>query len=306
VIEVRDRAWEWTSHLTASYFQRGAKLSDQLARGLRRVDPAPLHGTRFFFATLPPGATFQMGNGALTRHLYRDTSLASYFYSQFSESTAADRPCRFLYWDGVSFAPLYRGSSAPWFQVGADLFLFGHPAGAAHAFRRGLAEGEGREDHLYWLGWAEFLTGDRPRAEAAWRSFGAVDDTARYHWQLMRASNALLARDTTLSRRLLFDAIHAGIGRPEAHAALGRLLETRQLKYALMELQVAVFLDPRDLRSRHRLILGLVEVQLDEAARRELEALKRIDPAWRRDYALALASWVLDRRSNSGAQVMEF
>lgn len=306
VRSISDRTWGWTTHLNVSYFRRAADLSERLASGLHRSEPKPPPGTRFFFATLPPNAAFQMGNGALIRELYRDPTLASYFYSQFSESTAADRPCRFLYWDGVAFEPLYRGSASPWFQVGADLFLFGHPAGAAHAFRRGLVEGEGREDHLYWLGWAEFLTGDRPRAEASWRSFGAVDDTARYHRTLMRASNALLARDTTLSRRLLFEAIHAGIGRPEAHAALGRLLESRQLKYGLMELQVASFLDPRDFLSRRHLIAGLVEVRLDEAARRELDALMRVDPAWRRDPALVAAKAVLDSRSGAGPEAMEF
>jgi hypothetical protein len=151
---VTEDAWGWTSHLTTFYFQRGAALTDTLRRALRRIEPSPPHGTRFFMATLPPWAGFQSGNGPLIRDLYRDTSLASYFYSQFGYATAGDRPCRFLYWDGVPFEPIYSAASEPWFQVGSDLLLLERPAGAAHAFRSGLAAGEMRQDHLYWLGWA--------------------------------------------------------------------------------------------------------------------------------------------------------
>src|SRR6185295_5830454 len=100
-----------TSHLTNFYFRRGAALTDTLRLALRRIEPAPARGTRFFIATLPPWAGFQGGNGPLIRDLYRDTSLASYFYSQFDYATAGDHPCRFLYWDGVRFEPLYGARS---------------------------------------------------------------------------------------------------------------------------------------------------------------------------------------------------
>lgn len=303
---VADRPWGWTSHLTAFYFQRGAELSGMLRRGLRDYEPHPAPGTRFFFATLPSWSGFQMGSGALVRTLYRDTSLAGYFYSQFSESTAADRPCRFLMWDGIQFAPLYRRAREPWFQVGSDLLLLDRPAGAAHAFRRGLAAGEGHPDHLYWLGWAELWRGRRPEAEAAWRAFGAHDDSAAYLASLTAARDAFQAQDTLGARRKLFEAVRAGIGLPEAHGALGELLESRQLKYALLELKVAAFLDRRDARARRHLALGLVAMRLDEAARMVFEEVARIDPGWARDSTLARARSTLDRRSGAGTSVVEF
>ncbi len=308
---VSDRPWGWTSHLTAFYFQRGAALGDTLRRHLRAVEPAPPRGTRFFFATLPPWAGFQMGNGPLIRDLYRDTSLASHFYSQFSESTASDRPCRFLYWDGSRLAPLYGRSAEPWFQVGTDILLIGRPAGAAHAFRRGLAAGEARPDHLYWLGWAELWRGRRPEAEAAWVAFGARDDPAGYQAHLLAARDALLAGDSLTARRQLLDAIRRGIGRPEAHGALGELLvgparASRQLKYALLELKVAAFLNPLDLRARRDLVVGLTAVRLDEPARRELDALAHAAPLWAADSAVVRARRELDRRSHAGIAVMEF
>jgi hypothetical protein len=303
---VTDRPWGWTSHLTTYYFHRGAALTDTLRRELRELEPAPPAGTRFFFATLPPWAGFQAGNGPLIRDLYRDSTLASFFYSQFSDTTAEDRPCRFLYWDGVSFAPLYGGAQEPWFQVGSDLLLFDRPAGAVHAFHRGLRAGEARPDHLYWLGWAELWRARRAEAEAAWAAFGARDDPRGYDAAMVSARDALFAGDTLSARRHLFAAIRNGIGRPEAHGALGELLEGRQLKYALLELKVAAFLNPRDVRARRDLVVGLVTVRLDEAARRELEALLRAAPGWAADSTLARARRTLDARSGAGATVMEF
>jgi hypothetical protein len=303
---VSDRPWGWTSHLTAFYFQRGAALSDTLRRELRHLEPTPPRGTRFFFATLPSWAGFQSGNGPLIRDLYRDPTLASFFYSQFSDSTAGDRPCRFLYWDGASFVPLYGRTTEPWFQVGSDLLLFGRPAGAAHAFRRGLAAGEAHLDHLYWLGWAELWRGRRPEAEAAWQAFGARDDPRGYDAEMLAGRDALLGGDTLSARRHLFAAIRSGIGRPEAHGALGELLERQQLKYALLELKVAGFLNPLDLRARRDLFTGLVAVRLDDAARRELAALARLDPGCDSNSTVARARRELDRRSGAGMTVMEF
>ena len=101
-------------------------------------------------------------------------------------------------------------------------------------------------------------------------------------------------------------AIRSGVGRPEAHGALGELLLGRQLKYALLELKVAAFLDPRNLLARRDLTAGLERVRLDQAARRELESLVRFYPAWADDSTLSAVRRALDRRSGARAAVMEF
>jgi hypothetical protein len=288
---VRDDPWGWTSHLTSFYFERGASLSTQLARDLRRIEPHPPAGTRFFFATLPPWAGFQMGNGALIRTLYRDASLESHFYSEYSDSIAANRPCRFLYWDGTSFAALYPRIERAWFQVGGDLLLLDRPRGARDAFRRGLVEGGERADLLYWLGWAELWNGDRGQAEAAWRAFGAADDSSAWAAHLAGADRALAGRDSIGARRELMAAVGAGIGRPRTHTRLGELLWRSRgapalRKYALLELTVGVWLEPDDAAARRALALGLGEARLDAGAARQLAALAALDPGWRRDAEL--------------------
>jgi hypothetical protein len=301
-----DRPWGWTSHLTSFYFQRGAMLCDAMSASLKALAPAPPRGSRFFFATLPPWAGFQMGNGALIRELYRDPTLDSYFYTAFSETTAADRPARFVYWDGAELRDLYPNPRDAFFQAGSDLLLLDRPAGAAHAFRRGLAAGGDRMDHLYWLGWAELWAGDRARAEATWKQFGAVDDSLFWSAHLRAAHNRLGAGDTLDARRHLIRAIEFGMGRPEAHAVLGELLLEERPKYATLELKVASWLKPEDWRARRFLTLGLAAARLDDAARRELEALMRVYPEWRNDSVLVDVARVLDRRNTGGATVARF
>lgn len=289
---IRDQRWGWTSHLTPFYFERGAELTTRLAGELKRIEPEPKSGTRFFFATLPPWAGFQMGNGALIRTLYHDPSLESYFYSEYSDSVSGGRPCRFLFWNGVALERLYPHLASPWFQVGGDLILLGHPAGARDAFRRGLSEGGERADLFYWLGWTDLWTGRREEGEAAWRELGAHDDSLQWSKHLRLAHDALGDRDSLHARRELAQALHFGIGRPEAHAVLGELLAPIQPKYAMLELTVAVWLKPNDWIARRALTLALGEARLDESAARELEALEPLYPEWREDPRVA----ALERR----------
>lgn len=284
---VADDAWGWTSHLTAHYFERGAALSARLREALLRVAPEPERGTRFYFATLPPFAGFQMGNGAAIRAAYGDRSLESHFYSGFSDSTAAGHPCVFLFWDGLDFQRLYANARDPFFQVGADLLLLDRPAGAVHAFARAHDAGELGEDVWYWSGWALLWSGRRAAAEAAWTAFGAADDTTMYRAWMRAAVTALAESDTTAARRALFGALRAGVGRPEVHAALAEMLRGRSPKFALLETKVLAFLVPHDFDVRLALLEGLLEARLDDVARREVAALEESRPDRAGDPALA-------------------
>ncbi len=304
---VADDPWGWTSHLDAGYFDRAARLTDTLRTQLTRLEPRPRPGTRFYFTTLPSWAGFQMGNGALIRHTYRDTTLRSYFYSQFSESTANGAPVRILYWDGAALGPLYANAKDPWFQVGSDLLLFERPAGAADAFRRGLAAGESRFDLLYWLGWAELMQGRRGTAERAWLEAGMHDDTTAWYAAMQRVRQGLLdTRDTLAARRALVDAIMTGPGQPLPHAVLGSLLLRERPKYGLLELMVATWLRPDDRDSRRLMVIGLTAQQLDTQARAQLARLEKLDPGWRRDPELAAVARTLDERSLARIKVVRY
>jgi hypothetical protein len=297
----RQDPWLGTSHFTPFYLERAAALSKQLRASLTRSLPKVVTGTRFFFASIPSWAGFQTGNGPNIRQLYHDDSLESYFYSQFDEKTAARQPCEFLFWSGTDFERLHTVTDDPFFQVGTDLLLLEKPAGAAWAFRRGLDAGGARVDHLYWLGWALLWDGQRAPAERAWKEWGAHDDTsARVLW-LRKAKGSLEDRDTLTARRQLVEAVRCGIGHPEAHAMLGLLLGRVNVKYALLETRVAAELNPRDWLARRDLVAGLVAVQLDDPAARQLEELKKLLPDWRRDtVAVRLDATLAARHAPAG------
>lgn len=304
---VVERPWVWTSHLTSFYFERAASLTSTLGRDLLRREPSPPESTRFFFATLPPFAGFQMGNGALIRDLYHDPSLASHFYSRFSDSTADHHPCRFLYWDGAALRPLYPDTPARWFQVGTDLLLLDHPRGASFAFRRGLGAGGERTDLLYWLGWAELYQGRRERADRAWIAFGARDDTLRWYAHLLNARRLLLERrDTVETKRNLIMAIRYGIGHPEAHEVLGQLLMTEHPKYGALELQVASRLKPDDWLAHRDLAAALAGARLDDGARREMRILAYLHPSWPEDSVARSVARELERRAAPTSGVVRF
>jgi len=296
--------WLGTSHFTPYYLERAAALSKQLRASLTRSLPKVATGTRFFFASIPSWAGFQTGNGPNIRQLYHDDSIESYFYSEFSEQTAARQPCEFLFWDGGDFARLHTLTNDPFFQVGTDLLLLEKPAGAAWAFRRGLDAGGARVDHLYWLGWSLLWDGKRDLAERAWREWGAHDDTsARVLW-LRKAKGSLEDRDTLTARRQLVEAVRSGIGHPEAHAMLGLLLARVNAKYALLETRVAAELNPHDWLARRDLVSGLLAVQLDEPAARQLAQLQAILPDWRRDsVAVRLEATLAARRAPASVAV---
>ncbi|HTO90345.1 MAG TPA: hypothetical protein VMJ70_04375 [Candidatus Sulfotelmatobacter sp.] len=300
----------WTSHLTPYFFSRGAALADTLSSQLRVREPRPAPGTRFFFATLPPWAGFQMGNGPLIRVMYRDPSLESYYYSQFSDSTADAHPCRFYYWDGARLLPLYGGARDPYFQVGCDLLLMDRPQGAVHAFTRALETGGRREDNFYWLGWAQLWSGRRDQAERAWAEFGAHDDTLTFNTCFRAVRGALYQRaDTVEARRLLMNSIRTGIGQPGPHAILGELLWARggeDARYGLLELKVATWLNARDILAARELIFGLYQVRLDEQARLELTRLQETYPDWRNDSLTVNLVKLLEARAPRGGDVASF
>src|SRR5215471_8694942 len=303
---IEQNAWLGTSHFTPFYLERAAGLSKQLRASLTRTIPKVGQGTRFFFASIPSWAGFQTGNGPNIRQLYHDDTIESYFYSQFAESTADRKPCEFMFWNGADFDRLHTLTTDPFFQVGTDLLLLEKPAGASWAFRRGLETGGARVDHLYWLGWALLWDGQRDAAERAWQEWGAHDDTsARVLW-LRTAKGSLEDKDTLTARRQLVEAVRCGIGHPEAHAMLGLLLSRINVKYALLETRVAAELNPRDWLARRDLVSGLVSVQLDEPAARQLAALKTLLPDWRSDSVAVRLDAMLAARSTPKSGVAVF
>jgi len=209
-----------------------------------------------------------------------------------------------LFWNGLEFERLYAKTADPFFHVGLDLLDLDRPAGAVWAFRRGLETGEKPLDHWYWLGWAALWDGQRPLAERAWKAWSATDDTAAYVLWLRKAKGSLEDRDTARARAQLVAAVKSGIGRPEAHAMLGVLLQPVSAQYALLETKVATRLKPDDWLARRDFVAQLVAAHLDEPAAQELAEFQSLRPGWRSDtVAVRLARTLAERRAPASGVV---
>jgi hypothetical protein len=87
---------------------------------------------------------------------------------------------------------------------------------------------------------------------------------------------------------------------------LGLLLARVNVKYALLETRVATELNPRDWLARRDLVSGLVSVQLDEPAARQLATLKSLLPDWRRDTVAVRLDEMLAARRAPASSVAVF
>jgi len=87
---------------------------------------------------------------------------------------------------------------------------------------------------------------------------------------------------------------------------LGLLLARINVKYALLETRVAAELNPGDWLARRDLVSGLVSVQLDEPAARQLAELKKLLPDWRSDSEAVRLDEMLAARSAPKSGVAVF
>jgi len=132
------------------------------------------------------------------------------------------------------------------------------------------------------------------------------EDSTAWNNAMYEAQQALLARSDTLGAlRALARAVQYGPGRPDAHAMIGLLLMPRSPKYAMLELKVAIWLNPQDWPSRRDLVVGLANQQMDEQAWQELDALERIRPQARKEPELAPTVAAMEERRRPLA-VVEF
>lgn len=83
--------WTSASHVNRAYVERSNAEVSSLLSSMRRSRPTlPMRAT-IAFAQLPVSSGFQMGDGALLRVAYRDTSLRSYFLGDLDPAAAAAR-----------------------------------------------------------------------------------------------------------------------------------------------------------------------------------------------------------------------
>ncbi len=153
------RSWGTQSHLTRFYFDRSMRWVSRYLEDLRAQLPSvPAHSTLYFAGT-PAFASWQSGNGALVRWVYRDPTIRSHYFADFDLERARR---------GEVFVFRARNDSLvrePNLVSGLTLIANGqvlseHFAVADDALTRALELAPGTPALHYWRAWVRFARGD--------------------------------------------------------------------------------------------------------------------------------------------------
>ena len=92
-------AWSGQSHVNRFYLERGMRVTTRGLEDLHAQIPHPKPGTTFFFAGLPPFASFQVADGPLVRGAYRDSSLRGHYLSELTRERLQRGPWAVFFFD---------------------------------------------------------------------------------------------------------------------------------------------------------------------------------------------------------------
>ncbi len=288
--------WCTESHLNRFYFDRSMWWVTRYLEDLRRQRPTIPHGSTLFFSGIQFFSSWQAADGPLVRWAYRDSSLRSYYFHDFT----AERARR-----GPFFVYMTRNDSL--LEQKSDLNVFFSVAASQMASERyALAKdvlvlARERYPQLrpvgYWLAWVEMALGD---TAAARRELIAAGFTPRPGSSPLTVSarRRLAAGDTLGAASQLDAAINSQVLDAGAHALLADILMGSS-GVSVVEALAACQLTPRDpmvwrrwavlqLRSgnyeaaypsmKRYFELAGPAAQGDEQGRRLLELIRRSQP----------------------------
>jgi hypothetical protein len=157
--------WSWQSHVNRHYLDRATAAQARYLAQLRAAHPTLPPRSTVFFAQVPVRSGWQAADGPLLRHEYGDSTLRSYFLTQFTRERAGRGPVYFLVFEGDSLRDR-TGHPALLQSFAYSMLLSEQPAAARDALALALTRaGESRELR-YWLAWARWASGDTLGARA--------------------------------------------------------------------------------------------------------------------------------------------
>ena len=238
-------AWTWQSHVNKHYLDRAMGTIDQYLQQLRQARPTLPARSTVFFANLPVSSGWQAGDGPLLRWAYRDSSLRSYYLTDFSRERAERGPLFFFTVEGDSLRDRTTDPALlP--SLAYSLLVVERPRAAADAIDIAVSRTRGDSELLYWRAWARLATGD---------SLGAASDLAASGVRPTRSlpggaqDLALVAIKDTAARIVRLSALRAQAGlNPWVHARLAALcLASRaRLRQGVIEAYAFRVLAPED------------------------------------------------------------
>ena len=89
-------AWASQSHVDRHYLERSTTTIEHYLQDLRAARPTLPPRSTIFYANVPSSTGWQAADGPLLRWAYRDTSLRSYYFSEFTRARATRGPVFFF------------------------------------------------------------------------------------------------------------------------------------------------------------------------------------------------------------------
>jgi len=215
--------WSAQSHVNDFYLGRGMTLMSRCLESLKAVRPSLPPRATVFFGGLPSFSAFQTGDGPLVRGVYRDTSLRSYFITDFSRDRARRGPDFFLDWDPKADRFMDSSDAAGlWVNLGVRLLLDDRATQARDAFETELDRDPVSGSTLYALALVTAEQGDTAGARALFERCQVLAATGAGE-AMTAARGRLAAGDSAGARRIAEIARVRAVLDPEPHVLLSRL-----------------------------------------------------------------------------------
>ncbi len=216
--------WSRQSHVNRFYLERGMRESARVIAEIRAAVPAVEPHTTMLLAGIPAWCAVQTGNGPVLRGVYRDSTLRSYYLTQFDPAMLARGPVRLVY-TGNDRPQLTDHTREPgaWSQAAYGMLLEGRIAAADAALRQSLVVQPGDLFALYGYLWTAYGVGDRARADSLAR-MQQLQPRAGAGAVVAAAKARLAARDSVQATVLLRAARQAYAYDAPLHALAADLM----------------------------------------------------------------------------------
>jgi hypothetical protein len=182
-------SWAWQSHVNRHYVDRSLATIERCLAQMKAARPTlPRHST-VFFANVPVSSGWQAGDGPLLRWAYGDSTLRSYFMTQFTRAKAARGQVFFF---AVEDGALLDRTDDPLIlsSFAYSMLIAERPAPAIEALDLAIERGETRASSAslspahaaaasglrYWRAWARWANGDTLGAKADLAAIGVSEE----------------------------------------------------------------------------------------------------------------------------------
>ncbi|HZI64794.1 MAG TPA: hypothetical protein VFE44_08435, partial [Thermoanaerobaculia bacterium] len=260
--------WSTQSHLNRHYLARGMALAQRCLSDLKRARPTLPASSTLYFAGIPASVAFQAADGPLVRWAYRDSSLRSYYLSNFELEHVVRGPVFFFQNARDTLTEVTGPDSLR--HIGLGLILGDTPGPAFEVLALGY-QNDPQVELAYWAAWAAGARGD-PAAMRAWLERAEVTLDTGPAPEIASVLAQVAAGDTAKAIEIMSASVRRHGLDAGAHSLMADLLlSTGDLTYGTIEALAARVLAPEEPSTWRRWGLAEAVQGANEPAERALD-----------------------------------